>query len=71
MPVAATEAELSTAGIAARILIVDDEAAIRESLETLFRLDAFEVTTAGDAEEGWQRFQSDIFDLVLLDVALP
>jgi DNA-binding NtrC family response regulator len=71
MPAAATEAELSTAGIAARILIVDDEAAIRESLETLFRLDAFEVTTAGDAEEGWQRFQADVFDLVLLDVSLP
>jgi len=71
MPVAATEPELSTTGIAGRILIVDDEAAIRESLETLFRLDAFEVATAGDAEQGWQRFQNDIFDLVLLDVALP
>jgi DNA-binding NtrC family response regulator len=71
MPVAATEPELSTTGIAGRILIVDDEAAIRESLETLFRLDAFEVATAADAEQGWQRFQNDIFDLVLLDVALP
>ncbi|MGH9413935.1 MAG: sigma-54-dependent transcriptional regulator [Terriglobales bacterium] len=61
---------------ASRILIVDDEPAICESLEALFRLapgfeEVFEVTTANNADEGWQAFQSDVFDLVLLDVALP
>ncbi|MGH9393338.1 MAG: response regulator, partial [Terriglobales bacterium] len=69
--VAAAEPELAAPVQAGRILIVDDEAAIRESLEALFRIEAFEVSTASDAELGWQRFQADIFDLVLLDVALP
>ncbi len=62
-------AKLSTP--AGRLLIVDDEAAIRESLAALFRLDDFAVTTAADDADGWQKFQSDVFDLVLLDVALP
>lgn len=74
-PPAAASEPLRTLA-ASRILIVDDEPAIRESLEALFRLapgadEAFAVTTAVDADQGWQAFQSDIFDLVLLDVALP
>ncbi|MGH9476599.1 MAG: sigma-54-dependent transcriptional regulator [Terriglobales bacterium] len=60
---------------AARILIVDDEPAIRESLQALFRAscdgDSFAVAVAADAETGWLAFQADVFDLVLLDVALP
>ncbi|MGH9467360.1 MAG: sigma-54-dependent transcriptional regulator [Terriglobales bacterium] len=63
-------------GAGGRVLIVDDEPAIRESLEALFRMSAgadgeFSVVTAAHAEEGWQAFQSEVFDLVLLDVALP
>ncbi|TAN22090.1 MAG: sigma-54-dependent Fis family transcriptional regulator [Acidobacteria bacterium] len=72
----AAEAEPARTLAASRILIVDDEPAIRESLEALFRLapgadESFAVSTAADADQGWQAFQSDIFDLVLLDVALP
>ncbi|MGH9486826.1 MAG: sigma-54-dependent transcriptional regulator [Terriglobales bacterium] len=68
--------EPDPSSLAGRILIVDDEPAIRESLEALLRLsldgqDTFEVRTAGDVERGWEAFQSEIFDLVLLDVALP
>ena len=60
-------------GIAAapRLLVVDDEAAIRESLEMLFRAEGFEVVSAADAAAGWECFQNGIFDAVLLDVALP
>lgn len=54
-----------------RLLIVDDEAAIRDSLEALFKSEGFEVETAPDAAAGWEDFQNGIFDLVLLDVALP
>lgn len=73
-PAAASEPARTLA--ASRILIVDDEPAIRESLEALFRLapgagETFAVTMAVDADQGWQAFQNDIFDLVLLDVALP
>ncbi|MGH9480728.1 MAG: sigma-54-dependent transcriptional regulator [Terriglobales bacterium] len=71
MPAVAESAPQVTATGAGRILIIDDEAAIRESLETLFRLEGFEVDTASDGAEGWERFQTAVVDLVLLDVALP
>lgn len=71
MSALAESAPQVTATGAGRILIVDDEEAIRESLETLFRLEGFEVDTANDGEQGWERFQAAVVDLVLLDVALP
>ena len=54
-----------------RILIIDDEAAIRESLETLLLLEGYLVETATNGEEGLDQIQQNIYDLVLLDLALP
>ncbi len=54
-----------------RILIIDDELAIRESLEELLRFEGFEVESAASGEEGCELFQRAYFDLVLHDVALP
>ena len=53
------------------VLIIDDEAEIRESLETLLELEGYAVDTANDGEEGLARLESRPFDLVLLDFALP
>ena len=53
------------------VLIIDDEAAIRESLQTLLELEGYEVETAGDGQEGLLRIADRPFDLVLLDFALP
>src|SRR5579863_9243009 len=53
------------------ILIVDDEAEIRESLQTLLELEGYEVETAVDGEEGLSKLGERPFDLVLLDLALP
>ena len=53
------------------VLIIDDEAAIRESLETLLELEGYEVTTAEDGGQGLARLAERTFDLVLLDFALP
>jgi DNA-binding NtrC family response regulator len=53
------------------ILIIDDEAAIRESLQTLLELEGYSVDTAGTGEEGLTRIGQNTFDLVLLDLALP
>ncbi len=61
----------AAAGSGSRILIVDDEAAIRQSLETLLRMEGFAVSSAADLDGGWERFQAAPFDAVLLDVALP
>jgi DNA-binding NtrC family response regulator len=53
------------------ILIIDDEAAIRESLETLLAIEGYNVETAGSAEEGLAMLAASPRDLVLLDFALP
>jgi len=55
----------------ASILVVDDETAIRESLEVLLTLEGYAVTTAEDGVEGLKLLDSQSFDLVLLDLALP
>jgi DNA-binding NtrC family response regulator len=57
--------------VPARILIVDDEAAIRESLETLLSLEGYAVGSAENGEQGLERIAEQPFDLVLLDLALP
>src|SRR5271166_2800430 len=62
------EASLPSAG---SVLIIDDEAAIRESLETLLGLEGYAVESAESGEEGLARIGERSFDLVLLDLALP
>ena len=54
-----------------KILIIDDEPEVRESLETLLDLEGFEAFSAESAEAGLQLVERRAFDLVLLDVALP
>ena len=53
------------------VLVVDDEAEIRESLETLLQLEGYTVTTAATAREGLVQIGERAFDVVLLDLALP
>src|ERR1700748_2318797 len=55
----------------ARILIIDDEAAIRESLETLRVLEGYSIGTAPDGVKGLDELERQPYDLVLLDLALP
>ncbi len=56
---------------AGRILIIDDEMAIRESLATLLELEGYSVTIAGTGGEGLAQIGENSFDAVLLDLALP
>src|SRR5712671_1349028 len=53
------------------ILIIDDEAGIRESLETLLEFEGYSVESAETGEDGLARLNEHTFDLVLLDFALP
>ncbi len=53
------------------ILIIDDEMAIRESLQTLLEMEEYQVVTAETGEEGLTKIAEQPFDLVLLDFALP
>jgi DNA-binding NtrC family response regulator len=56
---------------AGSVLIIDDEAAIRESLETLLEMEGYDVQSAATADEGMTRIGNRPYDLVLLDLALP
>jgi DNA-binding NtrC family response regulator len=53
------------------ILIVDDEVAIRESLQTLLEMEEYTVDTAETGEEGLTKIAEQPYDLILLDFALP
>ncbi len=54
-----------------RILVVDDEPVLRDSLEMALKTSGYEVLTARTGEEGLERFQKENPDLVLLDHWLP
>jgi two-component system, response regulator, stage 0 sporulation protein F len=54
-----------------RILIVDDESAVREVLSEYFEEQGYAVETAGDGEAALTIVRQDRLDLVLLDVRMP
>ncbi|HWZ51696.1 MAG TPA: sigma-54 dependent transcriptional regulator [Granulicella sp.] len=53
------------------VLIVDDEAEIRESLEGILREESYLVTTAATAGEAMELLRDAAYDVVLLDIWLP
>ncbi|HLH07984.1 MAG TPA: sigma-54 dependent transcriptional regulator [Terriglobales bacterium] len=53
------------------ILVIDDEAEIREGLELLLSSEGYSVGSAETAEAGLARLEQEPFDLLLLDVSLP
>ena len=54
-----------------RILVIDDEHAIRDSLRMILEYDGFECLPAPDGEEGLARIAADAPDMVILDVKMP
>jgi DNA-binding NtrC family response regulator len=59
------------APMAGSVLIIDDEAEIRESLQTLLEMEGYDVETAATGQQGLNRAGERSFDLILLDLALP
>jgi two-component system, OmpR family, alkaline phosphatase synthesis response regulator PhoP len=55
----------------AKILVVEDEPALRIALSDRLKSEDYEVETAADGEEGFEKAMSGDFDLLLLDVMLP
>jgi two-component system, OmpR family, response regulator MprA len=55
----------------ARVLVVDDEPAVRRALERALRLDNYEVALAEDGEEALDAIARTPVDAVILDVAMP
>src|SRR5271166_6354315 len=57
--------------IAMRLLVVDDEASVREALALVLDLSGFEVATAVDGREAIRALAADSPDAVILDVLMP
>jgi len=66
-----TRGAINGSPLAGSVLIVDDEAEIRESLQTLLEMEGFEVETSPTGEDGLSQMANRPFDLVLLDLTLP
>jgi two-component system, OmpR family, response regulator MprA len=54
-----------------KILVVDDEPAVREALRRALQLEGYEVELAGDGVEALELLAVDGVDAVLLDVTMP
>ena len=54
-----------------RILVVDDEPAVREALRRALQLEGYDVELAGDGVEALERLAVSGVDAVLLDVMMP
>lgn len=55
----------------AEILVIDDEADIRESLKILLEDKGYAVTVAPNGSEGLKQLRSRDFDLVITDLIMP
>jgi len=54
-----------------KILVVDDEEALRTVLSTELEGEGYQVSTAGDGEEAIKILGSQQFHLILLDIKMP
>ena len=55
----------------AEILVIDDEAPIRETLKEILEYENYTVTTADDGNKGLLLIQKNEYDVVLCDVKMP
>jgi DNA-binding response OmpR family regulator len=55
----------------ATVLIVDDDAPVRESLRKVLQSEGYDVVLAADGQEGLEQFDPARIDLLLLDLNLP
>jgi two-component system response regulator MprA len=55
----------------ARVLVVDDEPALRDALESSLAFEGYEVMTASDGLEALDTVAAEQPDLVLLDIMMP
>ncbi|NJK79616.1 MAG: response regulator [Chloroflexaceae bacterium] len=55
----------------AKILVVDDEYYMRETLEMMLRHEGYQIITARNGLEALQRVEEELPDLILLDVSMP
>ncbi len=54
-----------------RVLVVDDEASVREAFEAALRAKGYEVFLAKDGREALRMIKREAFELIFLDILLP
>ncbi|MFC1725116.1 sigma-54-dependent transcriptional regulator [candidate division KSB1 bacterium] len=54
-----------------KILVIDDEFTVRDSLFNWFTDDGFQVDTAENAQEALKKFQKEFYDIALIDIKMP
>lgn len=54
-----------------RILIIEDDAAVRAALELILDHEGYSVAVAADGDAGLDLLRSDAFDLVIVDIFMP
>jgi len=64
-------ARRAASGSKGRLLLVDDDASIRESLGHALRSEDYEVIPAADGQDAIDKFLKGYIDLVLLDLNVP
>ncbi len=55
----------------AKILVIDDEKSIRDTLKEILEYEEHQVDIAADGEEGLEQFKNNKYDIVLLDIKMP
>ena len=55
----------------ARILVIDDDAGVRESIARMLRSAGYTVLVAASGEEGFDLARGDAFDVILSDMRMP
>lgn len=58
-------------GMSARLLVVDDEPALREALQSSLEFEGYLVETVNDGQAALESLERESYDAVLLDVMMP
>jgi two-component system response regulator MprA len=53
------------------VLVADDDAVVRDSIERALRVNGFDVELAGDGAEALAQVESSSFDALVLDILMP
>lgn len=54
-----------------KVLVIDDDEALRGALEVKFTNKGYTVVTCADGEEGMEALKSDTFDVIVTDLHMP
>ena len=68
---AAEKRQYNYGGVAVRLLLVEDDMEISQMLKDYLEAENYEVVCAADGKEACEKFDSDSYALVLLDLMIP